>query len=94
MVGVSPEGVAANGTLSGKGSFESLFMRLIFPNLPSCLPSLASGLVPHGHHYYEGSEFCQPLWRILPTTVVSLSHSTRSSADGAWNYWTQRSSSR
>jgi hypothetical protein len=58
MVGVSPVGVAENGTLIGKGSFEVdlLFMRLIFSNLPSCLPSLAAGLVPVGHHYYEGSD--------------------------------------
>jgi len=49
-------------------------MRLIFPNLPSCLPSLATGLVPAGRHYYEGSEFCQPLWRIAPATVFSISH--------------------
>ena len=61
-------------------------MRLVIPNLPSCLPSLAAGLVPAGHHYYEGSEFCQPLWRIAPTTAVSLSHSTRSSAEGAGNF--------
>lgn len=31
-------------------------MRLVFSNLPSCLPSLAVGLVPPGQHYYEGSE--------------------------------------
>ena len=36
-------------------------MRLVSPNLPPCLPSLATGLVPAGQHYYEGSEFCQPL---------------------------------
>jgi hypothetical protein len=28
---------------------------LIFPILPSYLLSLAAGLVPVGHHYYEGS---------------------------------------
>lgn len=61
MSGVSPGGVAENGTRSGKGSFDLLFMRLIFPNLLPCLPSLAAGLVPAGQHYYEGSEFCQPL---------------------------------
>jgi len=48
-------------------------MCLVFPNLPSCLPSLAAGLVPVGRHYYEGSEFCQPLHRITPTTVISFS---------------------
>lgn len=31
-------------------------MGLVIPNLPSYLPSLASGLVPGGHHYYEGSD--------------------------------------
>ena len=56
--GVSPGGVAENGTRIGKASL--LVMRLVFSNLPSCLPSLAAGLVPAGHHYYEGSEFCQP----------------------------------
>ena len=59
MLGGSPGGVAENGTRSGKVSFDLLFMRLLFPNLPSCLPSLAVGLVPAGHHYYEGSDFCQ-----------------------------------
>ena len=48
-------------------------MCLVFPNLLSCLPSLAAGLVPAGRHYYEGSEFCQPPQRIAPTTVVSFS---------------------
>ena len=61
MSGVSALGVAANGTRSGKGSFDLLFMVLDFSNLPSCLPSLAAGLVPAGQHYYEGSAFCQPL---------------------------------
>ena len=59
MSGVSPGGVAENGTLIGKASL--LVMRLVFSNLPSCLPSLATGLVPAGQHYYEGSEFCQSL---------------------------------
>jgi hypothetical protein len=63
MSGVSPAGVAENGTLSGKACL--LVMRLVFSNLPSCLPSLAAGLVPTGHHYYEGSEFCQPPWTNL-----------------------------
>ena len=45
-----------NGTLSGKRSFDLLFMCWVFPNLLPCLPSLAVGLVPGGHHYYEGSE--------------------------------------
>ena len=55
MSGVSPVGVAENGTRSGKASFVCLFMCLIFPNLLPYLPSLVSGLVPDGHHYYEGS---------------------------------------
>lgn len=33
--------------------FRLSFMRVVFPNLLPCLPSLASGLVPAGHHYYE-----------------------------------------
>ena len=56
MSGVSPVGVAENGTRSGKVSFDLLFMCLVVPNLLSCLPSLAVGLVPAGQHYYEGSE--------------------------------------
>ena len=56
MSGVSPVGVAENGTRTGKASFDLLFMGLVFPNLPSCLPSLAVGLVPTGQHYYEGSD--------------------------------------
>ncbi len=56
MSGVSPGGVAENGTRSGKASFDLLFMCVVFPNLLSCLPSLAEGLVPPGQHYYEGSE--------------------------------------
>ncbi len=56
MSGVSPVGIAENGTRSGKVSCDLLFMSLVFPNLLSCLPSLASGLVPDGQHYYEGSE--------------------------------------
>jgi hypothetical protein len=56
MSGVSPGGVAENGTRSGKESFDLLFMVLVFPNLPSCLPWLAAGLVPAGRHYYEGSD--------------------------------------
>ena len=56
MSGVSPGGVAENGTRTGKESFDCLFMSLVFPNLPSCLPWLTSGLVPDGQRYYEGSE--------------------------------------
>ena len=56
MSGVSPGGVAENGTRSGKASFDLLFMRLVFSNLLPCLPSLAAGLVPAGQHYYEGSD--------------------------------------
>ena len=40
MSGVSPGGVAENGTRSGKRPFDLLFMGLVFSNLPSCLPSL------------------------------------------------------
>ena len=56
MSGVSPGGVAENGTRSGKESFDLLFMVWGFTNLLPCLPSLAEGLVPTGQHYYEGSE--------------------------------------
>jgi len=56
MSGVSPVGIAENGTRSGKVSFDLLFMCLVVPNLLPCLPSLAVGLVPAGQHYYEGSE--------------------------------------
>lgn len=56
MSGGSPGGIAENGTRSGKAAFACLLMHLVFPNLLSCLPSLASGLVPAGHHYYEGSD--------------------------------------
>ena len=56
MSGVSPGGVAANGTRSGKASDDGLVICLVIPNLPPCLPSLAAGLVPGGHHYYEGSD--------------------------------------
>jgi hypothetical protein len=31
-------------------------------------------LVPDGHHYYEGSDFCQPPLTNPPTTTISLSH--------------------
>ena len=56
MSGVSPGGVAENGTRSGKESFDLLFMGLVFPNLLPCLPWLAVGLVPAGRRYYEGSD--------------------------------------
>lgn len=56
MSGVSPAGIAENGTRTGKASFDLLFMCLGFPNLPSCLPSLAAGLVPAGQHYYGDSD--------------------------------------
>ena len=66
MSGVSPDGVAENGTRSGKVSFDLLFMNLNFTNLPSCPPqadsnprrgpSLVEGLVPSSQHYYEGSD--------------------------------------
>lgn len=86
MSGVSPAGLAENGTRSGKAFCNLLFMGLVFSNLPSCLPSLASGLIPAGQRYYEGSEFCQPLQRISSTTAVSLSQPTRSLVGGAWNW--------
>ena len=85
MVGVSPGGLAENGTLSGNGSLEFCFMRLIFPNPLSYLPSLATGLVPVGHHYYEGSDFRQRPQRISPTTDISFPHPARSQTGGAWN---------
>ncbi len=64
MSGVSPGGIAANGTRSGKESFARalgpeefcLFMVLGVANLLPCLPSLAAGLVPTGQHYYKGSD--------------------------------------
>jgi len=56
MSGVSPGGVAENGTRSGKGAFALLVIHLVFPNLLPCLPSLATGLIPAGQHYYEGSD--------------------------------------
>ena len=46
MSGVSPGGVAENGTRSGKESVDLLFMVWNSSNLPPCLPSLAVGLVP------------------------------------------------
>jgi hypothetical protein len=56
MSGVSPGGIAENGTRSGKASCDWLFMCWVFPNLLPCLPSLAAGLVPVGPHYDEGSD--------------------------------------
>ncbi len=85
MSGVSPGGVAENGTRSGKRSFDLLFMSLVFSNLLPCLPSLATGLVPVGRHYYEGSEFCQP----LPANLTDGRHFVLAMgwplAHGAWN---------
>ncbi len=46
MSGVSPVGVAENGTRSGKESFDLLFMVLVVTNLLPCLPSLAVGYFP------------------------------------------------
>ena len=69
-------------------------MCLVFSNLPSYLPSLATGLVPAGHHYYEGSEFCQPPQRISPTTVVSFSHRPGRWSEEPGTGITRRSSSR
>jgi hypothetical protein len=90
--GASPVGVAENGTLVGEASL--LVMCLVFSNLPSYLPSLATGLVPAGHHYYEGSEFCQPPQRISPTTVVSFSHRPGRWSEEPGTGITRRSSSR
>ena len=72
MSGVSPSGVAENGTRNGKESFDCLFMVLVFSNLLSCPPSLTVGLVPIGHHYDEDSD--SPAWRItgLHAAEVSL----------------------
>ena len=62
MPGVSPGGVAENGTRVWQSFFRFAFhASWSFPTLLPCLPSLAVGLVPAGHHYYEGSDFCQPL---------------------------------
>ena len=82
---VSPGGVAENGTRSGKASGDLLFMRWGFSNLLSCLPSLAAGLVPAGHHYYEGSEFCQPLRANLTDDPRFVLAAGLSPARGAWN---------
>jgi hypothetical protein len=51
----------------------------------SCLPSLAAGLVPVGHHYYEGSDYYQPPLTNPPAIIVSFSHPVWSLAEGAWN---------
>jgi len=72
MSGVSPGGVAENGTRSGKVSFDLLFMILVFPNLLPYLPSLAVGLVPAGHHYYEGSDSSTERVTGLHAAEVSL----------------------
>ena len=56
MPGVSPVGIAEKGTRSGKASCDLLFIGLVITNLLSCLPWLATGLVPVGQHYYGGSE--------------------------------------
>jgi hypothetical protein len=71
MSGGSPVGVAANGTRSGKRSCDLTFMRLAFSNLLPCLPSLAAGLVPAGHHYYEGSDSSTE--RVLGLRAVEVS---------------------
>jgi len=42
-------------------------------------------LVPAGQRYYEGSDYCQPPLTNPPTTIVSLSHSAWSLAEGTWN---------
>ena len=72
MSGVSPVGIAENGTRSGKVSFDLLFMCLVIPNLLPCLPSLAVGLVPTGQHYYEGSESSAERITGLHAAEVSL----------------------
>ena len=72
MSGVSPGGVAENGTRSGKRSCDLLFMGLVLSNLPSCLPSLAMGLVPTGQHYYGGSESSAHASRVCGAAEASL----------------------
>ena len=72
MSGVSPVGVAANGTRSGKGSVDGLFICLVIPHPLPYLPSLATGLVPVGHHYYEGSDSSAERTLGLHTAEVSL----------------------
>ena len=59
-----------NGTLSGNA--DLLGMMLVFSNLPSCLPLLAVGLVPAGHHYYEGSDSLAEHRSLLLTRVSLL----------------------
>lgn len=56
MSGGSAVGLAVNGTRPGKESCDCLFMCLVIPNLLPYLPSLATGLVPEGQHYYGGSD--------------------------------------
>jgi hypothetical protein len=46
MSGVSPVGIAANGTRSGNESCDLVFMRLVFSNLLPCLPLLATDFPP------------------------------------------------
>jgi hypothetical protein len=72
MSGVSPGGVAENGTRSGNESCDLGFMRLVFSNLLPCLPSLAVGLVPAGHRYYEGSDSSAKRITGLHAAEVSL----------------------
>jgi hypothetical protein len=72
MSGVSPVGVAENGTRSGKRSFDGVVTCMVFPNLLSCLPSLAAGLVPAGQHYYEGSDSSAERVTGLHAAEVSL----------------------
>lgn len=47
-------------------------MCLVITNLPSCLPSLAAGLVPAGQHYYEGSDSSAERISSLHAAEVSL----------------------
>lgn len=72
MSGVSPAGVAENGTRTGKESFDCLCMCVVFPNLLSCLPSLVSVLVTDGQHYYEGSDSSAERVKGLHAAEVSL----------------------
>ena len=72
MSGVSPVGVAANGTRSGNESCDLVFMRLVFSNLLPCLPSLAAGLVPVGQRSYEGSDSSAERVTGLHAAEVSL----------------------
>ena len=71
MSGVSPVGVAANGTRSGNESCDLVFMRLVFSNLPS-LPPFARDGFPVGRHSYGGSDSSAERITGLHAAEVSL----------------------